>query len=291
MGGYRLPADVRKSLISPAASDAALAQPFRKLSAQFADLRDQVAGLDWAPGPGFLTVSTPLLLTSQQATDDLVAALTALSSSPYTAVPGSRATLNTLTGAVATASLASLDLAQSIAANPLDGLSLPGSPADEGAIRQVRHAEARIDIKKYLQEATESFALASVCCGYAASGITRDLHQAAQEKKLPKLNPGQLDTLTALARDGGRRYESGRIGAIKIQAADGTGINAATFRVFERHRLVHIDTSTSLYQGQTVTVTDRARRLLAQPRPGTPAVSRPVAVRPAAPAAAAGRGR
>ncbi|MFE6457798.1 hypothetical protein ACFVP0_10095 [Streptomyces cinereoruber] len=283
--GSRRPSTLKELLISTTS-----AQPFRELSSRFADLRDQTAGLDQAPGPGFLAASTPLLLASQQATADLVAALTTLSSSPYTTVPGSQAALDTLTAAVATASLASLDLSQAIAANPLGGLGFPGPPVDEDAVRQLLHADARPEIRKYLAEAVESFELVSPCCGYAAGGITRDLQQAARDEKLPNLTAGQLVTLAALARGEGRRYESDRRGTIKIQAADGTSVNTATFKVFEKHRLVHVSTSAPLILGQAVSVTDRGHRLLAQPRLAAPAVSRPVAARPAA-TATAGRGR
>ncbi|WP_432112701.1 hypothetical protein [Streptomyces sp. S1] len=194
--GSRRPVTPKELLITTTASDVTFAQPFRELSSRFADLRDQTAGLDQAPGPGFLAASTPLLLASQQATADLVAALTTLSSSPYTTVPGSRAALDTLTAAVATASLASLDLSQAIAANPLGGLGVPGPPVDEDAVRRLLHEDARPEIKKYLAEAVESFELVSTCCGYAAGGITRDLQQAARNERLTTRN-GQLDTPTA----------------------------------------------------------------------------------------------
>ncbi|MFJ3906054.1 hypothetical protein [Streptomyces sp. NPDC090025] len=133
--------------------------------------------MDTAPGPAFLTKATPLLLESQQLTRQLVSALSLLSTSSYTAVAGSRSTLDTLAGAVSTASLASTHLAQAIALNPLDGMSHPGPAVDEDAIRQARQADAQNDIADCLAEAMADLDLAATCCTYGAGAIVRDLAQ------------------------------------------------------------------------------------------------------------------
>ncbi|MFJ7164049.1 hypothetical protein ACIQUV_00915 [Streptomyces globosus] len=164
------------------------AAPFRDLAAHFAELRAQVDALDKTPGPGFFAEVTPLLLESQQLTRRLVAALSHLSTSDYSTVPGSRSTLDSLAATVGSAALVSTHLAQAIAVNPLDGLSLLGAPADEVAIRQVRETDARDAVEECLAEALHDLDLTATC-SYAASGIARNVglaqarHAAAQAER------------------------------------------------------------------------------------------------------------
>ncbi|MFF2567270.1 hypothetical protein [Streptomyces sp. NPDC058084] len=228
-------------------------------------------GLTWAPGSDALAKISSLLLRSQQVTAGTLAELSALDGSSYTAVPGSRPAMDALAGAVAAASSASTDLAQAISANPLEGAAFPGPPADEDAVREARHAEAIPVITEHLADAAYGFDLAATCCAYVATGITHDLDRVPKNEKLPKLNTRQFTALQALAENGGTSFSTGRIGAVRVQAANGANIGPATWEFFEKHRLVHIDIRHSLYHGQMVTLTDRARRLLTQPRPTTKA--------------------
>ncbi|MGW6393092.1 hypothetical protein ACWFR1_21865 [Streptomyces sp. NPDC055103] len=253
-------------------------QHLRSFASQFTALSSQVKELAWTPGSDLLAKITPLLQTSTQLTVDVVGELTALDGSPYVAVPGSRPALDALAGAVGAASSASADLAAAVASNPLHGTGFPGPPEDADAVREARHAHALPLITEHLAAAVQGFDLAATCCAYVATGITNDLERAAAAEKLPKLNDGQHRALEALAHGEGRRTESGRMGAIRIRTADGSLIHAATFAFFEKHDLVRIETKHSLYRGQTVTITSRARRLLARhsrAAHGPTAVTRP----------------
>jgi hypothetical protein len=239
------------------------------------------------PGPGFLSKVTPLLLESQQLTRQLVTALSRLSTSEYVTVPGSRSTLDTLTSTVASAALVSTHLAQAIAVNPLIGVSLPGAAVDEEVVRQSRETDAESGIVECLAEALHDLDLTATCCSYAATSIGRALERAEAAMPLPKLNATQATALERLAQGEGRRYEDSFGRKTKVYASGGSSVHPATFTFFEKYRLVQVDADTSNRQGQRVTVTDRARRLLAQPRPAT-STGRPA---PVAHAATAGRAR
>ncbi|MEU2231279.1 hypothetical protein [Streptomyces vietnamensis] len=232
------------------------------------------------PGPGFFAEVTPLLLESQQLTRRLVAALSHLSTSDYATVPGSRSTLDSLAGTVGSAALVSTHLAQAIAVNPLDGLSLLGAPADEAAIRQSREADARDAVEECLAEALHDLELTATYCSYAASSIARNIALAQAAMPLPKLNAKQLAALDALARRGGEQRITGS-SSVRILAADGRLVHPATFAFFEKHRLVHVDSGTSITQGQKITTTERARQLLTRPRSTMPTTPPTSAVRPA----------
>ncbi|MFE2011148.1 hypothetical protein [Streptomyces sp. NPDC059491] len=236
--------------------------------------------MDKTPGPGFFAEVTPLLLESQQLMRRLVAALSHLSTSDYATVPGSRSTLDSLAATVGSAALVSTHLAQAIAVNPLDGLSLLGAPADEVAIRQARETDARDAVEECLAEALHDLDLTATCCSYAASGIARNVGLAQAAMPLPKLNAKQLAALDALARGGGEQRITGG-GSVRILAADGRPVHPTTFAFFEKHGLVHVDGRTSIAQGQKVTATERARRLLTPPRPTVPTPPPASAARPA----------
>ncbi|MEV4943627.1 hypothetical protein [Streptomyces zaomyceticus] len=243
--------------------------------------------MDKAPGPGFLSTVTPLLLESQQLTRQLVTALSWLSTSEYVTVPGSRSTLDTLTATVSSAALVTTHLAQAISVNPLIGASLPGAAVDEKAVRQARETDAESSIVECLAEALHDLDLTATCCSYAATSIGRALERAEASMPLPKLNTKQTTALEDLAQGEGRRYEDSFGRKTKVYVSGGSSVHPATFAFFEKYRLVQVDTDTSDRQGQRVTVTDRARRLLAQSRPATP-TGRPA---PVAQAAMAGRSR
>ncbi|MGW7303998.1 hypothetical protein ACWGI1_00280 [Streptomyces sp. NPDC054835] len=237
--------------------------------------------MDKTPGPVFLATVRPLLLESQQLTKQLVAALLILSASDYTTVPGSRSTVDTLASAVGSAGLVTTHFTQAIASNPLDGINSPGLPADERAISRARRADAVADIEECLDNALHDLGTAATSCSYAASAIVRDLDRAEASMPLPRLNAKQLAALEALAQgEGVQRIIRG--GGVRILAADGAPVHPVTFAFFEKHRLVHVDRGTTISQGQTVAVTNRAHQLLAQPRPTAPTVRPAPAVRPTA---------
>ncbi|MFI8102111.1 hypothetical protein [Streptomyces sp. NPDC086023] len=170
--------------------------------------------------------------------------------SEYATAPGSRSTLDTLTAAVGSAALVSTHLAQAIAVNPLVGASLPSAAVDEEAIRQARETDARSNIVECLAEALHDLDLTATCCSYAATGIGRNLDQTEAAMPLPKLNAKQRAALASLAKGAGQ-----------------SSVHPATFAFFEKYRLVQVGPGTSGCQDQRVTVTDRARRVLARSRP------------------------
>ncbi|WKV82533.1 hypothetical protein HBB06_30680 (plasmid) [Streptomyces sp. SNU607] len=69
--------------------------------------------------------------------------LSVLDGSQYTAVPGSRLSLDTLSGVTASASIAASQLARAVGDNPLEGADFAGGPpVEEESVRQARHTEA-----------------------------------------------------------------------------------------------------------------------------------------------------
>jgi hypothetical protein len=59
----------------------------------------------------------------------------------------------------------------------------------------------------------------------------------------------------------------------RVAADDGTRISIATFRALNKRGLVDWDTSTSLFHGQKITVTEHGRQALANPRPAATATT------------------
>ncbi|WP_143065973.1 hypothetical protein [Streptomyces sp. CC53] len=158
----------------------------------FTSLHDEATSLSWSPGTDALTKIAPLFRTSQRLTSDALTELSALDGSAYTAVPGSRHTLDALAAAVSAASSGTTCLAQAIAANPLDGSGFPGPPADENAIRQARNAEAIPLIAEHLADAARDFELAATCCAYIASGIADDVRAHPAHTRTPAPAPAPI---------------------------------------------------------------------------------------------------
>ncbi|MER5440118.1 hypothetical protein [Streptomyces sp. NPDC002790] len=201
--------------------------------------------------------------------------LTALDNSMYTNIAGSRASLELLASVVSASSLAGTDLAHFVLANPYEGAPFAGYPADDEAVRTVRHAEAIPKLNGHLDDAVHQLDLCAIGCHYLAHGITEDLtsaqeHKPAAEQQTagPGLTAAQYDALTAL-NGGGRLYESTTrgLGVTRVATDDGTRVSIATFRALAKRGLVTRDTSTSLVIGQKVTVTGQGQQALARPRP------------------------
>jgi hypothetical protein len=69
----------------------------------------------------------------------------------------------------------------------------------------------------------------------------------------------------------------------RVSTDDGTRVSIATFRALAKRGLVVRETSTSLFRGQKITVTDEGHRALTRPRPQAP-VTAPAKVAPTPPA-------
>ncbi|KPI25142.1 hypothetical protein OV320_8347 [Actinobacteria bacterium OV320] len=172
-------------------------------------------------------------------------------------------------------SLAGNDLANALFANPCEGAQFPGYPADDEAVRTVRHTEAIPRMTEHLGDAAHQLDLSATGCHYLAHGITEDLtsmqdHRAAsaQQTTGPALTAAQYDALMSLL-GGGRLYESSQrgLGVTRVATDDGTRVSIATYRALAKRGLVAADTSTSLYHGQKITVTEDGHRALTQQRP------------------------
>ncbi|MEU2476960.1 hypothetical protein ABZ571_04365 [Streptomyces sp. NPDC013130] len=181
--------------------------------------------------------------------------LSVLDGSQYTAVPGSRVSLETLSGITASASIAASQLARAIGDNPLDGaVFADGPPADEESLRQTRHTEAAPVLAKSLATAAQHLELSATCCQYTASAIIRDLTEHPEHRPdLPELSPAQYTVLERIARGGTRRYAPLK-NPVRITDSDGRTIHPKPFGMLEKERLIHV-ARTSRYVSQDVVVT------------------------------------
>ncbi|WP_328844966.1 hypothetical protein [Streptomyces sp. NBC_00258] len=245
------------------------------MARDFEALRTRVRDVSYTPGADALRRISPLLLTAQDLTATALVRLTALDNSAYTNIAGSRASLELLASVVSSSSLAGTDLAHALLANPYEGLQFAGYPADDEAVRTARHAEAIPQMTGHLDDAAHQLDLSAIGCHYLAHGITEDLsseqeHQAApaQQTTVPDLTRPQYDALTSFL-GGARLYESSQrgLGVTRVATDDGARVSIATYRALAKHRMVTADTSTSLYHGQKITVTEQGLRALAKPRP------------------------
>jgi DNA-binding MarR family transcriptional regulator len=265
----------------PSLDRAEQAQQLRTLAADFEALHARVRDVSYTPGTDALRQISPLLLKAQDLTATALVRLGALDSSAYTSIAGSRASLECLSSVVVASSLAGNDLASALYANPYEGAPFPGYPADDASVRTARHAEAIPKMTGHLADAAHQLDLSGIGCHYVATGITRDLAAArdgadtAQRAAGPVLTSAQYDALTALALSGGRLYESSQrgLGVTRVAADDGTRISIATFRALNKRGLVDWDTSTSLFHGQKITVTEHGQQALAKQRPAATAAT------------------
>jgi hypothetical protein len=268
------------------------AEQLRALARDFEALHTRVRNVSYTPGTDALRQISPLLLKAQDLTATALVRLSALESSAYTSIAGSRASLECLASVVFASSLGGNDLASALSANPYEGAPFPGYPAADAAVRTARHAEAIPKMTGHLADAAHQLDLSATGCHYVATGITRDLAAAreapatARPTTGPALTRAQFDALKSLALGGGRLYESSQrgVGVTRVATDDGTRISITTFRALAKRGLVDRDTSTSLFCGQQkITVTGKGHQVLAGPRPQAP-TSTPakVATKPAA---------
>ncbi|MGD3109301.1 hypothetical protein [Streptomyces sp. YGL11-2] len=248
------------------------------MARDFEALKARVRDVSYTPGTDALHRISPLLLQTQDLTATALARLTALDNSSYSHIAGSRGSLELLASVVSSSSLAGTDLAHVVLANPYEGAQVAGYPADDEAVRTARHTEAIPKMSGHLDDAVHQLDLCAIGCHYLAHGITEDLataqeykSAAVRQKTGPALSPAQYDALCAL-QGGGKLYESSTrgLGVTRVATNDGTRVSIATYRALARRGLVSADASTSLYQGQKITVTEQGRQALAQPRPRAP---------------------
>ncbi|MEU4486688.1 hypothetical protein AB0H94_17680 [Streptomyces purpurascens] len=256
-------------------------QQLHSLANDFDSLNARVRDVSYTPGTDALRQISPLLLKAQDLTATALVCLSALESSTYTGIAGSRASLECLASVVFASSLAGNDLASALSANPYEGASFPGYPADDAAVRTARHAEAIPKMTGHLADAAHQLNLSATGCHYVATGITRDLaavrkaSTTARPTTGPTLTSAQFDALKSLALGGGRLYESSQRGpgVTHVATDDGTRVSIATFRALAKRGLVDRDTSTSLFRGQKITVTEEGHQALSGPRPQAPAAT------------------
>ncbi|MEU9396948.1 hypothetical protein AB0D86_44030 [Streptomyces sp. NPDC048324] len=258
-------------------------------------MHSEVRSLTLTPGTNARQQLTSKIVATNELVHRAMERLAALDGSQYTAVPGSRPSLEALASVVLAASIAASDLACALEANPLEGAPFPGPPADEAAVRQARHAEAVPAMAEHLADAAHQLDLAHTGCYYLASGITRDLKQHAEQNQHqtappPKITDSQYAVLTRLSADGGTRYVISRYGVLKAIDKDRATVNVATLNALIKRQLVVVDTTTPLHQGQRLHVTTEGHRALAHHKPAT-APAQAAAVTPPATKQAAGRTR
>ncbi|MBT2509186.1 hypothetical protein J7I98_25540 [Streptomyces sp. ISL-98] len=231
------------------------------------------------------------MLKAQDLTATTLVRLGALDGSAYADIAGSRASLECLSSIVVASSLAGNDLASALYANPYEGAPFPGYPADDEAVRTARHAEAIPRMTGHLADAAHQLDLSAIGCHYVTTGITRDLATAqdqatpVQRTTGPALTDAQYDALKALSLGEGKLYESSQrgLGVTRVATHDGTRVSIATFRALAKRGLVAADTSTSLFHGQKITVTEQGQQALAKPRPAAaPATTAVAAAKPPA---------
>ncbi|MEU2598256.1 hypothetical protein ABZ669_13625 [Streptomyces hirsutus] len=238
----------------------------RKLGTDFAALHATVTALNAHPGSEMLQQVGPKILAIHELVGRALVRLSVLDGSQYTAVPGSRSSLETLSEVIASGSLAASQLARAVADNPLEAAAFAGGPpVDDTAVHQARHAEARPLLAESLTTAAHHLDLCATCCRYTAAGIARDLKNHPEHRpSLPQLTNAQYTALDKIAQGGSR----------SVLAGDGSSIHATPFAVLEKHRLIRIDTQHSAIAVQDVTVTAAGKLVLDTQRPGaTPSAS------------------
>ncbi|BCM71240.1 hypothetical protein EASAB2608_06574 [Streptomyces sp. EAS-AB2608] len=150
----------------------------RRLSADFETLKAKVTALKTEPGSETLQQLIPVIAQVHELTGRTLQQLADLDGSQYTVVPGSRASLKSLSTVVEAACLAALDLAEAVADNPLDAASFTGGPPLDDAARQARDARARARLTDLFADAAHQLDVCATGCDYTVSGITPRSHKA-----------------------------------------------------------------------------------------------------------------
>lgn len=248
----------------------------RTLGSDFEDLHSDVLHLRLRPGADARQKITTAIMTTNRLVGRALERLEALARSQYTAVPGSRPSLEAMASVVHAATTAAGGLAAALSENPAGGVPYPGSSTNQ----DTKYKTAPSAIPKHLAEAAHQLNLAFTGCYHLARSIPRDFQQhSGQQHALtaPKLSAGQYETLVRLSEGDGKVRSGARSDS---RATDGNGrtVNRATLGVLIKHALVVVDTSTSLYTGQRLLVTEAGRQAIAAYEPSASPV------RPAAPA-------
>ncbi|MFE1407818.1 hypothetical protein ACFW5D_30175 [Streptomyces sp. NPDC058770] len=241
----------------------------RTLGNDFNALRSTVTALDAQPGSGMLQQLGPKILAAHELIGRTLVRLSALDGSQYTAVPGSRAALETLGEVVVSASVAAAQLSRAVADNPLEAAPFAtGQRFDDALARQARHTEAAPLLAESLTTAVHHLDLCATCCQYTASGIARDLKEHPEHlPEIPQLTGAQYKTLDTIAQGGVRQHR--RLGGgISVRAGNGSSIHATPFAVLQKHRLVRVSAASSPLAEQDVTVTALGRLALDIQLPG-----------------------
>ncbi|MFC9502750.1 hypothetical protein [Streptomyces sp. NPDC057002] len=155
----------------------------RHLGSDFEVLLGEIRSLTLAPGTDARQQLTRRVVATHDPVQRAMERLAALDGSQYTAVPGSRPTMEALASVVDAASVAASDLARALLANPLEGAPFPGPPTDEAAVRRARHAQAAPAMAEHLADAAHQIDLAHTGCSYLANGITRDLKHHTERNR------------------------------------------------------------------------------------------------------------
>ncbi|MFK0121159.1 hypothetical protein [Streptomyces sp. NPDC090994] len=238
----------------------------RTLGSDFEDLHSDVLHLRPKPGPDAQQKITTVIVATNALVERALERLDALAGSQYTAVPGSRPSLEAMASVVHAGATAARDLAAALSENPAQGAPYPRSSPDQA----VQHAAASNTVAEHLAEAAHHLEHAFTSCYYLARGIPRDLqqHPGQQPAVTPvKLSASQYDALVRLSQGGGQVFSS--IRSVNSRAMDGNGrtVNQATLAVLTKHSLVTVDTSTSLFVGQRLVVTEAGRQAIAAYKP------------------------
>ncbi|MFJ6898119.1 hypothetical protein [Streptomyces hokutonensis] len=239
----------------------------RQLGSDFADLHNDIHSLPLTPGTETRRQLTEKILAVNGLVEQLTERLDTLDGSQYAAIPGSRPSLELLASMVHTAAIASSELATVLLENPLEAAAFPGPPADEAAVRAARHKKAAPKMAEHLTSAAHRLELAHTGCYYLATGITRDVIQHVEHSRAttaPKVTDRQAEVLARLSSGDGTLTDSGRMGVAKAVDHDRAAIHLATLNSLIKRRLVSVDTTTSRFTGQRLTVTSEGRHALAR---------------------------
>ncbi|GAA4781858.1 hypothetical protein [Streptomyces ziwulingensis] len=250
----------------------------RTLGSDLEDLHSTILHLRLQPGTDARQKITTAIVTTNRLVERALERLEALARSQYTAVPGSRPSLEALASVVHTATTAAGYLATALSGNPAGGAPFPGWTGGQ----DTRHQTASTALPKHLAKAAHQLDLAFTGCYYIARGIPQDVRQHSGQQRAvtrPRLSATQYEALVRLSEGGGQLHNRGRL-AIRAIDANGRTLNQAALSALVKHQLVTVDTPTSPFTGQRLVVTEAGRQAVAAYEPSVSPV------RPAAPAGA-----
>ncbi|MFB7270800.1 hypothetical protein [Streptomyces sp. NPDC056244] len=251
----------------------------RTLADRFDALRRQL--LDGQPltGTEGLRQLIPHVTTSHELVTESLIRLAVLDGSQAARISGAQAAFDCVSSVVEQAGLASASLTSAICDNTYDANSWAPQPADDTTARNLRHREARQNIATHLAAAAQSLSVCATGCRYVATHLsgttpappvtapvrsTTRTGGSAPATRPVRLTPRQHQALHTIAQGGVKLHETTR-GRWHVATPPGPGerITLTTYNSLEKKGLVDRDTSSSLFTGQALTATDRARTVLA----------------------------